>query len=159
MIEATVLTKRTHKPTTWKSLADTALTGLRRTYDESTALPHTRRWDGRVARCEGHNIRYALMSLLGLAKSSAVIGNQDELMRSLWTRIRAAGATRAVSPGDLGLGLWARALCGDGLEDFSAEQALRRFDADPLACDSVERAWLLLGADHALGAGLNDPRA
>jgi len=117
-------------------------------------LPYTRRLDGQNARCDGHSVRYALISLLGLAKTSWMAGDQGDLVNSLWRRI--AGAKRShLSAGDLGLGLWAQALHGNGCQLFTAHHALRVFLGRRDYCSSIDLAWLLLGADFAFLAGFD----
>jgi hypothetical protein len=142
---------------TWQALAEVALRGLRNTYGpDASSLPHTMRWDGRRAAPEGHNARYALISLLGLAKARDIVETDDDFTTSLWARVAHNDSTIRHSPGDLGLGLWARALHGRGHPLFSAERALKVFRERNRLCDSVDLAWLLLGADHALLNGVDD---
>jgi hypothetical protein len=114
------------------------------------------RWDGRRAAHEGRNTRYALISLLGLAKARDILETDDDFTTSLWARVAHNDSTVSHSPGDLGLGLWARALHGRGHPLFSAERALKVFRERNRSCDSVDLAWLLLGADHALLNGVDD---
>lgn len=142
---------------TWQALAELALRGLRDTYGrDSTLLPHTMRWDGRRAAHEGRNTRYALISLLGLAKARDILETDDDFTTSLWARVAHDDSAIRHSPGDLGLGLWARALHGRGHPLFSAVHALKVFRERNRSCDSVDLAWLLLGADHALLNGVDD---
>ena len=156
MARASVLTEATYDLEMLRSLADVALYGLRETYcADQAALPYTRSWDGRAATCQGRSIRYALISLLGLAKGAAVVGSHDDLAASLWRRIASGGGTRGLSAGDFGLGLWARALHRVDIEAFTADCALRAYHKEPNRCDSVDLAWLLLGADHAVLAELD----
>ncbi len=155
MAGISVLAEARHDMKAWSSLVETAIHGLHDTYAvDKSALPHTRKWDGHNATCYGHSVRYALIALLGLAKGASVAGAQHELVRSLWKRIGANGRPSGLSAGDLGLGLWARALHGGGAEAFTVDRALRVFRRKPRACDSVDLAWLLLGAEHAVLGGL-----
>jgi len=160
MPDTQVSNRTDHDLNTWRDLAELALRGLRNTYGlDDSLLPHTMRWDGRRAAPEGRNTRYALISLLGLAKARGIVGTDDGFagfVESLWARVAHNYATIANSPGDMGLGLWARSLHGAGPGLFSAEQALRVFRKRARACDSVDLAWLLLGADHALLNGADD---
>ncbi|MDO8631735.1 MAG: hypothetical protein Q7R41_14705 [Phycisphaerales bacterium] len=157
MAETQVIHDAGHDVQSWQALAELALRGLRNTYGFDTSfLPHTMRWDGRRATPHGRNTRYVLISLLGLARARAVVEIDDEFVGSLWARVARTFATVAHSPGDLGLGLWARALHGCGHSLFSAERALKIFRERDRACDSVDLAWLLLGADHALFHGVDD---
>jgi len=160
MSDTHVLDRTVRDTQTWQALAELALRGLRDTYGrDSTLLPHTMRWDGRRATHEGRNTRYALISLLGLAKARDIVETDDDFITSLWTRVAHNDSTVSRSPGDLGLGLWARALHGRGHPLFSAERALKIFRERSGACDSVDLAWLLLGADHALLGGVDDGHA
>jgi len=144
----------------WRSLADVAIRGLHEIYArDTTALPHTLRWDGHTASCRGRNVRYALIALLGLAKGTEVIGAQEELVHSLWRRVIATGDSRNFTAGDLGLGLWARALHGVGDEVFTVDRAFRTYRNEPAACDSVDLAWLLLGSEHVIHSGAAVDRA
>ena len=140
-----------HDPARWFALAQVALNGLRQTYvNDFPDLPYTRRWDGSGVICDGRSIRYALISLLGLAKASALLGPQEDLATKLWARVADPCHAARLTIGDLGLGLWARTLHSVGGADFTATRALAAFRRHPAACDSVELAWLLLGAEHAL---------
>lgn len=159
MAETSVLAETAHGLAAWQSLAELAVRGLRATYSAAQdVLPHTRRWDGRRATCEGCNVRYALISLLGLAKGATIVGPQNELVGSLWQQVASTG-TEGLSAGDLGLGLWAQALHSGGVEAFSADRVLSAYRREASACDSVDLAWLLLGAEHAVLAGLNGEEA
>jgi len=138
-------------PASWKPLAEVAIRGLRETYSgEQPALPYTRVWNGREAICSGRSIRYALISLLGLDKAAALFGARDDLADRLWNRVLQLAGTLDLPAGDLGLGLWVASVYGSQEDRFSAEAALRVYRARPGIVDSVERAWLLLGAEHAL---------
>lgn len=157
MSDTHVLDRTGHDTQAWQALAELALRGLRDTYGrDSTLLPHTMRLDGRRAAHEGRNTRYALISLLGLAKARDIVETDDDFITSLWARVAQDDSTIRHSPGDLGLGLWARALHGRGHPLFSAERALKVFRERNRPCDSVDLAWLLLGADHALLGGVDD---
>jgi hypothetical protein len=157
MPDTHVLDRTGRDTQTWQALAELAVRGLRDTYGrDSTLLPHTMRWDGRRAAHEGRNTRYALISLLGLAKARDILETDDDFTTSLWARVAHDDSTIRHSPGDLGLGLWARALHGRGHPLFSAERALKVFRERNRRCDSVDLAWLLLGADHALLNGVDD---
>lgn len=143
-----------HDVQAWQALSELALRGLRHTYGLDTSfLPHTMQWNGAKAVPQGTNVRYALISILGLARAAGLVEDND-LIASLWTRVSRNFAAIARSPGDLGLGLWARSLCGGGHALFSAERAMSVFRERIAACDSVDLAWLLLGADHARLAGI-----
>lgn len=133
----------------WLSLAELAARGLHATYAPGAALPHTRRFDGHRGVVSGRNARYGLISLVGLARAKEIVGSQDDLVEALWSRIERESQTLDVSPGDLGLGLWAGALHGD-LHGFTPERAVASLQAHGCVCDSVHLAWLLLGADHVL---------
>ncbi len=150
----TITVPRTdHDMQTWRALFELAITGLRNTYGfDSSFAPHTMQWNGKSAIPRGRNTRYALISLLGLTRARNMVDSDesiDELVESLWARVAHAYSSIANSPGDLGLGLWARALSG-GHRLFTAQRALVEFRKRNDACDSVDLAWLLLGADHAL---------
>lgn len=128
--------------------------GLHRTYAASQLLPHTMRWDGQTARAEGHNPRYALIALLGLAKGRLLVDNADSLADDLWRRIVQSENQAALSPGDFGLGLWASSLHRKSESPFIVERARQALQSNATRLDSVELAWLLLGASHALAAGI-----
>lgn len=138
----------------WRALASLALSGLEATYGSSACvLPHTCRWDGRSASPEGHNPRYALIALLGLAKARAVIGWQSALIDRIWERTLHSLSDWQPTSGDLGLGLWCAALCDRQEVPFTSERA---FDTMRRTCrklDTVDLAWLLLGGEQALASG------
>ncbi len=140
----------------WRSLASLALSGLEATYgSDACPLPHTMRWDGRAAQPEGHNPRYALIALLGLAKARSVVGPQDALMDRIWQRVlNSLSAWRATS-GDFGLGLWCAALRDGEAGPFTPERALDAWKRASGRVDTVDLAWLLLGAEHRLASSNN----
>ncbi len=139
----------------WRSLLELALGGLQRAYgDPCVVLPHTRRWDGAQARSEGDNPRYGLITLLGLARASSLTSSATELARVVRSRLMQVRGRWSPTLGDLGLGLWARALDGADDDSVTADGALAVLRASSERCDSVELAWLLLGADHAVVAGM-----
>jgi hypothetical protein len=147
----------------WKSLVEVARRGLAETYrDPDAPLPHTRCWDvsARLAVAEGDNPRYALITLLGLGRSRLGASDHADLIKTLWSRIAKARDRWRPTPGDLGLALWARALhdtpAATIFSTAAAHGALR--EGSP-RCDSVELAWLLLGADHAAEGGLETSMA
>jgi len=154
------LVRTEHNLSTWRSLAEVAVDGLHRIYGSAgDGLPHTMRWNGERATARGHNPRYAVIALLGLAKAKDVVGVQTALAESLWKRIAKSMDTLEASAGDLGLGLWARALHLEGGDEFTAERALDVYRGRPNVCDSVHLAWLLLGAEHAAKRGMDVARA
>lgn len=134
----------------WQELAELALRGLRSTYGgESNRLPHTMSWDGISARPVGFNVRYALISLLGLGKSQVLELETSSLIKDLWSRV--AGNRSAIdnSAGDQGLALWAQAVIGAS-DPFLSGHALKVFRKQRESLDSVNLAWVMLGADHTL---------
>jgi len=148
-----------HNGPTWASLAEIALYGLRETYGvDSGTLPYTRRFEGDRVVSAGHSIRYALICLLGLQKASATLESAVGLAGDLWNRIRRV-ATTGLTAGDLGLGLWAQSLYPNEVNVFTAAQTLSKYRNRPEVCDSVDLAWLLLGCDHAISAGLDRDQA
>lgn len=156
MVEQMALEQSTQLPDTWRSIASVALRGLHETYlTGSDSLPYTRKWNGKTATQAGRSIRYALISLIGLAKGESVVGIQLELVKMLWQRISKAGGISAMNTGDLGLALWATALHRHELPSLNADHALNMYQQNHRQCDSVDLAWLLTGADHLL---LNDPQ-
>ncbi len=152
--EQMVLEQTTTLSERWRSIASVALRGLHETYLKGyDSLPYTRNWNGKSATPAGQSIRYALISLIGLAKGEGVIGHQPELVEALWQRISNAGGISAMNTGDLGLALWATALHQTELPSLNADQVFKVYQPQPRQCDSVDLAWLLTGADHQL---LND---
>ena len=140
----------------WEQLAAFALRGLAETYGDSTEpLPYTAEWDGARLQCHGRSVRYALISLLGLSRSYDSLEGAEDLAVRLWSKIDSLPTTEPLTPGDLGLGLWAQSLDRRYGRSFTAERALHALETRPSACDSVELAWLLLGSDHALLAGMD----
>lgn len=139
----------------WNELAGLALNGLRATYLQADVdLPHTMKWDGAKATPTGFNVRYALISLLGLAKARSSKHSAEELDSILWNRICARRNVIDHSAGDLGLALWVQALTDrDG--PFTAVQALNVLNASRDRLDSVNLAWLMLGSDHVLERSSN----
>ncbi len=134
----------------WFELANLALRGLRATYGRGdSSLPHTMTWNGTIAQPVGFNVRYALISQLGLGQSQILDLNSGDLIRDLWLRVDANRGTIEDSAGDLGLALWAQALTG-GRDLFSPSQALQVFLENRDSLDSVNLAWVLLGVDHTL---------
>lgn len=140
-------------------LAELALRGLRDTYGRDATLPYTMRWDGATAYPEGHSIRYALITLLGLEQGRAVAGPTDDLAETLWHRINDRGSFEGLTAGDYGLGLWASSLWARPIRRFTARRALAELLADPKRCDSVDLSWLLLGAEQAIARGRDDADA
>ncbi|MFQ6048983.1 MAG: hypothetical protein ACE5K7_06430, partial [Phycisphaerae bacterium] len=135
----------------WGQLAELAVRGLHEIYEaDSTGLPWTRRWDGRRAKCQGHSVRYALISLIGLARAPVTLGPQRRLAGRLWRRVAGASQKADLAVGDLGVGLWACSLAGWCVAEFAAERALRAYRDRPGGCNSIGLAWLLLGAEHAI---------
>jgi hypothetical protein len=131
----------------WPELAVLALRGLELTYGENGGLPHTMRWEGRKAQPVGFNVRYALISLLGLEKARTMDLPVDSLIHDLWSRVENHGWVNTA--GDQGLGLWAQSL-GGVCRPFSSLEALIEFRDQRSTLDSVQLAWLMLGADHVL---------
>jgi hypothetical protein len=140
----------------WLALADLALQGLRSTYGNGQdSLPHTMTWDGITARPARLNVRYALISLLGLGRSRSLGLKTTDLTRDLWTRVE--GHRRAIenSAGDMGLALWAQAITtGEGA--FTPTKALQVFRKQRASLDTVHLAWAMLGADHFLAIEHHD---
>ena len=148
MVEAPTLAESKHVLARWAFLGRIAAEGLSRTYhDHAPALSFTRRLQSHGALCHGHSVRYALISLLGLAKVGSKVNSQGNLIDILWRRIGVANQSQ-LSVGDLGLGLWAQALHSRQGEFFAADHALAVLRDQRGSCDSIELAWLLLGADH-----------
>ena len=138
----------------WQNLTALALHGLRSFYRDEERLPHTMLWNGLNARPSGINVRYALISLIGLAKARSQHLPVDDLMNSLWRRVNAHRDSIADSAGDQGLAHWAQVLSGSDAS-FSAIHAKQVFHAHASSLDSVHLAWVLLGADHSLRWGTN----
>ena len=136
----------------WRELAALALAGLEKTYGDG-GLPRTRAWIDNHAVNQGVNVRYALISLLGLGRMAAGPPRARKLIDVLWDRVDQSLESTGVTAGDLGLGLWARMVTGRGPRAFSADVALRALRNDVKACDSVDLAWLLCGADAASESG------
>lgn len=136
----------------WRELAVLALAGLEKTYGDG-GLPHTRAWIGGRAVNQGVNVRYALISLLGLGRIASHQPRANKLIDVLWDRIEQSLESTGLTAGDLGLGLWARMLTDRGPRAFSADAALRALKNDVKACDSVDLAWLLCGAEAASESG------
>lgn len=129
----------------WPALAELAVRGLRDTY--AIGLPHTMKWSAGRASPAGTNVRYALISLIGLGRSKALGLEVGDLITTLWSRVNARRDVIAQSPGDLGLALWAQALTNQR-GPFGVEDACRAFQARREMADSVHLAWLMLGAGH-----------
>jgi hypothetical protein len=144
--------------TQWNAVAEIARRGLSEFYPEhENRLPHTVRWREGGPCFAGYNLRYALIAIIGLAKSRELAGNSDVLRTRIWVRVgQGIKNNHPLSAGDWGLGLWAAALDPEGAriagEPFSACRALAELQAGGPSCDSAELAWLLLGAEHALAA-------
>lgn len=139
----------------WEEISQIALRGLHFTYsDERTPLPHTVRCSGFVPKRKGHNPRYALIAMLGLTRNAMSRRAGADLIDRLRGRLTLSVPRSALTPGDHGLGLWAiaaDATAADGLRPyFSPLGALAQLQVHGERCDSVELAWLLLGACHAL---------
>jgi len=135
------------------TLAKTASLGLDATYGAAAGLPYTmRRRDGDI-HPEGHSVRYALITLLGLEVGRPVVGETAMLSDTIWYRVEDSGLVDTLSAGDFGLGLWAAALHGRADRRFTAHRAVTELRRDPRRCDSVDLAWLVLGAEHAIAAG------
>jgi len=149
----------THYRSRLAELAELALRGLRDTYGRDATLPRTVRWDGVTACPEGHSLRYALITLLGLEQGQAITGPTDDLAETLWQRIDDHGAFEDLTPGDYGLGLWASSLWAPPVRRFTARHALAELLAEPKRCDSVDLSWLLLGAEQAIVRGRDDADA
>jgi hypothetical protein len=145
------------RPLTFSSkladLAEVALRGLRATYGAVGGLPYTMHCRDGTFQPEGHSVRYALISLLGLDVAKPIIGKANDLSDTLWHRIVDSGLHDTFNAGDYGLGLWATALHNRADSAFTARRALTELRRDPSLCDSVDLAWLLLGAEHHLQAG------
>mgnify|MGYP001614417991 CR=1 FL=1 len=134
----------------WSGLLNLALQGLHATYGRGEKrLPHTMMWDGTDAEPVGSNVRYALISLLGLGQSQALDLDNSDLIADLWSRVAANRRAIENSAGDLGLALWAQALTGNR-DLFSMSQSLQVFREHRDSLDSVNLAWVMLGADHTL---------
>lgn len=129
----------------WHALAELAVRGLRKTY--AIGLPHTMKWSAGRTSPAGTNVRYALISLIGLGRSKTLGLEVDDLISTLWSRVNAKRDVIAQSPGDLGLALWAQALT-NRQGPFGVEDACRAFQARREMADSVHLAWLMLGAGH-----------
>lgn len=114
-------------------------------------------WEGAQARPMGNNVRYALISLLGLGKAQNLNLETEDLIRDLWKRVLAGWKQIEHSAGDLGLALWAQAVTGSQLR-LSTSQVLQTFQDRRKSLDSVDLAWVMLGADHVL-LGQNDASA
>lgn len=138
----------------FRALAEIAVRGLVRTYSGGK-LPHTMRCRGTVPVAEGENHRYALIALLGLARAKSIVSIPTALSDELWSRVSAV-PMRRFSPGDLGLALWASVLHGKSGGLFTPKRAMDAFELRHAWCDSVELAWLLIGADHAVNANSTD---
>lgn len=135
----------------WKNMAALALRGLRETYNNpSTPIPYTRRYESGTSTVQGQSIRYALISLIGLAKGNSMIGDQSELVTDLWQCIAKAGGVLAMNTGDLGLALWASALHKFDFPKLDSKHVYQVFQQTRHKCDSVDLAWLLTGADQQL---------
>lgn len=135
----------------WRTLAEVAYRGIRRTYGASSeSLPYALRWDGFRATPRRQSGRYALISILGLARAKELTGPSDELVGRLWDRVSYPEIQRGLTAGDVGLGLWANSISANENSEFTVDRALSALHRDAGLCDSVELAWLLLGADHAL---------
>ncbi len=134
----------------WLDLAVLALKGLRATYGEDAdRLPQKIAWDGIVAQPAGFNVRYALISLLGLGRSQSLDLEVGGLIRELWGRVESHRDMIENSAGDLGLALWAQAVTGRDA-GFRPSQALSVFHEQRASLDTVHLAWVMLGADHFL---------
>jgi hypothetical protein len=116
-------------------------------------------WNGTSASPVGNNPRYALISLLGLAQAEFLSNESQPLVEHLWKKIAGISSTWNWSPGDLGLGLWASALANKKDSGFTADRARQALDAHSARCDSAELAWILLGASHAIAAGIDKSKA
>jgi len=141
------------------ALAQLAVRGLLETYAPTAkGLPYTRRCEPNGVRAKGNSARYALISLIGLAKGAPVVGRQENLVRLLCCRLAAAGLNR-LSPGELGLALWARSLHEGAAELVTPGNVERAFSGGVGVLDSMKWGWVLLGADHAVAAGESVPTA
>lgn len=135
----------------WQNIATVALRGLRETYNhQTTPLPFTRRFVENILTVQGQSIRYVLISLIGLAKGVNIIGDQSDLVTSLWQRIAKAGGVQAMNTGDLGLALWASALHKFDFPKLDSKHVYHVFQQTRHNCDSIDLAWLLTGADQQL---------
>lgn len=134
----------------WQNLARLTLNGLRATYGKDhNLLPHTMIFADGSARPSGFNVRYALISLLGLGKSRIRDLETGELISDLWRRVESHRGAIKNSAGDLGLALWAQAVTGSDA-GFTTSLALKAFRKQRGSLDTVHLAWVMLGADHCL---------
>lgn len=144
----------------WRTLAEVAYRGICRMYSaSSSALPYACRWNGSRATSRGQSGRYALISILGLARAKELTGSSDELVGRLWERVSRPAIQRGFTAGDVGLGLWANSICANASRVFTVDRAVSALRQGAGVLDSVELAWLLLGADHALLRGTNTVEA
>lgn len=140
-------------------LAGLALRGLHATYGATGGLPYTMQLRDGAFQPEGHSVRYALISLLGLDVAELVVGQTHNLSDTLWHRIADSGLIDTLNAGDYGLGLWAAARYDRADTRFTAHRALTELRRDPSRCDSVDLAWLVLGAEHRLQSGGDEAEA
>lgn len=123
--------------------------GLQHTYATAGNLPHTVIVDSGGARPCGINVRYALITLIGLARAKEIAPAAATLSESIWNGVKKSRHSIINSAGDFGLALWAQSLDA-GHRIVSAADALRVYRQHRSKLDTVHLAWLVLGANHLL---------